>query len=107
MDATTALARFGAPGEAEQIRVEILAEMARPEFAHWDGQALVAKASRTPSGAAIVNLAGCSSLPWLRTTLARLIAMRLELAEQPNASPKAKQREAAMVAMARGGMRGT
>lgn len=47
-----------------------------------DGQRELARASKTPGGQVIVNPAGCSSLPWLQTTIERLTARRMELEER-------------------------
>jgi hypothetical protein len=72
-----------------------------------DGQAELVRASRTPQGGrAITNVEACSSAPWLRVVVDRLTARLLELREPPR-SAKATQRESSMVALIKGGLRGT
>ena len=71
--------RTGRPGEAEALRAEcsqLLADVS--EMARRPQDILLAKASRTGTGRLISNLAGCSSVPWLRTTRDRLVEMRLQ-----------------------------
>ena len=109
--------REGFPGEAEAIRQELATELPLAAAAtHIPADALLARASRTPSGSVITNPAGCGSVPWLRTTIDRMRGMRLsaeaDQAEdaQARASPRptaaARAREAAATAMIRSGLIG-
>ena len=71
--------------ELRRVRTDVSAELGRvldllgPT---GDGQREMRRASLAPGGQCIVNPAACTSLPWLRTTLDRLVTRRLELEEQ-------------------------
>jgi hypothetical protein len=83
--------------EADAIREKcrsLLAESA--EAMHVRPDVLLTRASKTPNGRSITSLDGCRSGPWLRTTLDRLVELRLQAEAQsqersPRLQPTADQ----------------
>jgi len=67
----------------KDARDAVRSELARVvDLGKGDGQRELRRASLTSRGQCIINPESCASLPWLRTTLERLTARRLELEEQ-------------------------
>lgn len=80
--------RYGEPGEAEALRRQIDERIkARCARGRQTYDVVLAKASKTPRGRVITNLAGIAAVDWLRTTLDRLIEM--DLADRVDAEPRA------------------
>lgn len=109
-------AREAPVDEAQVLRREIAAELAREHRLSGRGQdELLFEASSTGGGASITNLAGCTRIAWLRTTLEKLRAIRLrrEAAERPPAraappppSARAQARHHQANSMIAGGLKG-
>jgi uncharacterized protein YdaU (DUF1376 family) len=85
------LARYGVPGEGEALRSEVKAALAEASAATRRPQdELLVEASSTDRGSAITSIDACASLPWLRTTLGKLTAIRLRAQAQARGSPPLK-----------------
>jgi len=70
--------RVGPPGALEKAQAECQSELDQATTAlRIPPDSLLAKYSRTPSGATLLRIDTCQSVPWLRTTARRLRGARL------------------------------
>jgi len=110
-DHARSVARYGGPGETEALRAEIVGLIDHLEAKTGRSrESLQTAASKTPDGRVIVNLAGCSSVRWLRVTRDRLLERKLAESaaadDRLTLSPKAQQRRETMIASVVGGLKG-